>query len=222
MNKNLQKHIYLLEDDEDLSEALRMTLEYEKYICHTFHSSLDFFEVIDTSLDNSTESIESLILDINLGKESGIEVFNALKNKIKYLAIPIIFLTGHGDIYLAKSTIQNGAFDFLSKPISEQDLIKTVELSMNEALKRKEIKKFLEEWKEKEQTLTEKESEVMLNICKGNSNKEISEIMGNSIRTIELHRSRIFDKFKVSSAVELASNSEKFSILVEKYNVIKF
>ena len=62
----------------------------------------------------------------------------------------------------------------------------------------------------------------MLNICKGNSNKEISEIMGNSIRTIELHRSRIFEKFKVSSAVELASNSEKFSLLVEKYNVIKF
>ncbi|MDA9815829.1 response regulator [Alphaproteobacteria bacterium] len=222
MNKKLQKHIYLLEDDEDLSEALSMTLEHEKYICHAFHSTLDFFEAIDTSLDNSTESIETLILDINLGKESGIEVFNALKNKIKYLAIPIIFLTGHGDIYLAKSTIQNGAFDFLSKPISEQDLMETVELSMKEALKRKEIKKFLEEWKEKEQKLTEKESEVMLNICKGNSNKEISEIMGNSIRTIELHRSRIFDKFKVSSAVELASNSEKFIILVEKYNVIKF
>lgn len=222
MNKKLQKHIYLLEDDEDLSEALRMTLEHEKYICHAFHSTLDFFEAIDTSLDNSTESIETLILDINLGKESGIEVFNTLKNKIKYLAIPVIFLTGHGDIYLAKSTIQNGAFDFLSKPISEQDLIETVELSMNEALKRKEIKKFLEEWKEKEQTLTEKESEVMLNICKGNSNKEISEIMGNSIRTIELHRSRIFEKFKVGSAVELASNSEKFTFLAEKYNVIKF
>ena len=109
----------------------------KKYICHAFHSTLDFFEAIDTFLDNSTEGIETLILDINLGKESGIEVFNTLKNKIKYLAIPVIFLTGHGDIYLAKSTIQNGAFDFLSKPISEQDLIETVELSMNEAPKKK-------------------------------------------------------------------------------------
>ena len=222
MNKKIKKHIYLVEDDEDLSDALRMTLEHEKYICHSFHSKTDFFEAIDRGLNNSSKSLETLILDINLGKDSGIEVFNSLKNNIKYLAIPIIFLTGHGDIYLAKSTIKNGAFDFLSKPISEQDLIKTVEVSMKEALKRKEIKRFLEEWKEKEQSLTEKELEVMLHICKGNSNKEISEIMGNSIRTIELHRSRIFEKFKLSSAVELASKSEKFSILVEKYNVIKF
>ncbi len=222
MGKELQKNVYVVEDDKDLSEAICMTLEHEKYLCHPCFSKSEFLETLDKTFDNLQDNISTLILDINLGKDSGIEIFDMLKNDIRYFAIPIIFLTGHGDIFLAKSTIQNGAFDFLSKPILEEELIKTIQLGMTEAIKRNQIKIFLEGWTEKYKTLTEKESEVMTLICKGHSNKGISEIMGNSIRTIELHRSRIFEKFKLSSAVELASNSERFIMLAEKYNVPKY
>ena len=136
-----------------------------------------------------------------------------------YLIYPVIFLTGHGDINLATYSLKNGAFDFLTKPFSESRLLKAIELSMAESQNRIRDKDFIETWRKNESKLTEKETETMHLICAGNANKEISNKMGNSVRTVELHRARIFEKLGFTSAVELASKYEKFINLKNKYNV---
>ena len=219
MKKSSEKHVYLVEDDLELSMALKMTLETEGFICHDCFTKEEFFQKFEQNNSEKQKNSSSIILDIKLGNVSGLDIFGSIHADFKYMTYPVIFLTGHGDISLATYSLKNGAFDFLTKPVSEKRLLETINLSMVESQKRIDDKNFIESWIDRKTKLTEKETDTMYLICSGNTNKEISSKMGNSVRTVELHRARIFEKLKFSSAVELASNYEKYVNLKLKYNV---
>jgi len=143
-------------------------------------------------------------LDIRLGTgPSGLSVFDEVSDLGLTNKIPVIFMTGHGDLETAVDVMRLGAFDFVTKPFSTPDLLKKIE----SALRKSQEVCAREQEKQKvlalTEQLTEKETEVMHLMISGKTNREIAEVCGNSTRTVELHRARIFDKLQVSNAVEL-------------------
>ena len=119
--------------------------------------------------------------------------------------LPVIFLTGHGDVPTAVAAVKRGAFDFVEKPFSNNALVDRIEqalaLSAAELSRRRELRSRARRMAE----LTERESEVMRLVIEGLPNKRIADALGISVRTVEVHRARVFDKMDVKSAVELAN-----------------
>ena len=214
-----QKHLFLVEDDPELSNALYVLLSEQNFICHKCFNKNELFIKIKENVFDNKNSLAVLILDIRLKNENGMDIFKEINTIAEYLRFPVIFLTGHGDINLATVALKNGAFDFITKPASGDTLLETINLAFVEATNRQTAILFFEDWKEKRGMLTQKELEVMEMLCLGKSNKEISIKLGNSVRTIELHRARVFDKLQINSAVELAANNEKFNNMKLRFNV---
>ena len=145
-----------------------------------------------------------MLLDIRLGSgPSGLSVFDEINELGLTARVPVVFMTGHGDLETAVDVMRSGAFDFVTKPFSTPDLMKKIESALTasaaanmHAIEEQKIRGLTEQ-------LTDKEGEVMRLMIAGKTNREIAEICGNSTRTVELHRARIFDKLEVSNAVEL-------------------
>ena len=145
-----------------------------------------------------------MLLDIRLGSgPSGLSVFDEISELGLTARVPVVFMTGHGDLETAVDVMRSGAFDFVTKPFSTPELMKKIESAL--AVSAAANKHATAEQKVRALTeqLTDKESEVMHLMIAGKTNREIAEICGNSTRTVELHRARIFDKLEVSNAVEL-------------------
>ena len=146
-----------------------------------------------------------LLLDVRMPGLSGLEVFDLLAARALVDVVPVIFLTGHADVPTAVHMVKRGAFDFCEKPFSDNALVDRIE----EALKQSaQVLATLRE-KGRLQTrldeLTERERDVMRLVAKGLPNKLIADQLVISVRTVEVHRARVFDKMEVKSAVELAN-----------------
>ncbi len=146
-----------------------------------------------------------LVLDVRMPGTSGLELFERLVEMALLDALPVIFLTGHGDVPTAVAAVKRGAFDFVEKPFSNNTLVDRIEqalaVSAAELLRRREQRMLARRMAE----LTEREAEVMRLVIDGRPNKLIADALGISVRTVEVHRARVFDKMNVKSAVELAN-----------------
>ena len=216
MPMNDLNSIFIIEDDVELSAAIKRLLSSDMHKIQVFYSAEDFLDYIKKNFVG--ENLETMhpgcvILDVRLPGMSGLSLFDKL-NKHNILSLfPTIFLTGHGEIDMGVDAMKNGAFDFFPKPFNSEKLITTVSnalLASKDNLKKKNTIKKIED---KIELLTAKEKELMHEITKGYSNKEIATRFDNSIRTIELHRSRVFEKMEVASAVELTSKLERLNSL---------
>jgi len=193
--------VLIVEDDENLREAITITLRVREIAYQEFKSAQD----VSAFLNGARESRPTcMLLDIRLGTgPSGLSVFDEVSDLGLTNKIPVIFMTGHGDLETAIDVMRLGAFDFVTKPFSTPDLLKKIE----SALRKSQEVCAREQEKQKvlalTEQLTEKETEVMHLMISGKTNREIAEVCGNSTRTVELHRARIFDKLQVSNAVEL-------------------
>jgi len=193
--------VLIVEDDENLREAITITLRVREIAYQEFKSAQD----VSAFLNGVRESRPTcMLLDIRLGTgPSGLSVFDEVSDLGLTNKIPVIFMTGHGDLETAIDVMRLGAFDFVTKPFSTPDLLKKIE----SALRKSQEVCAREQEKQKvlalTEQLTEKETEVMHLMISGKTNREIAEVCGNSTRTVELHRARIFDKLQVSNAVEL-------------------
>ena len=193
--------VLIVEDDENLREAITITLRVREIAYREFKSAQD----VSAFLNGARESRPTcMLLDIRLGTgPSGLSVFDEVSDLGLTNKIPVIFMTGHGDLETAIDVMRLGAFDFVTKPFSTPDLLKKIE----SALRKSQEVCAREQEKQKvlalTEQLTEKETEVMHLMISGKTNREIAEVCGNSTRTVELHRARIFDKLQVSNAVEL-------------------
>ena len=193
--------VLIVEDDENLREAITITLRVREIGYQEFKSAQD----VSAFLNGARESRPTcMLLDIRLGTgPSGLSVFDEVSDLGLTNKIPVIFMTGHGDLETAIDVMRLGAFDFVTKPFSTPDLLKKIE----SALRKSQEVCAREQEKQKvlalTEQLTEKETEVMHLMISGKTNREIAEVCGNSTRTVELHRARIFDKLQVSNAVEL-------------------
>jgi two-component system, LuxR family, response regulator DctR len=136
---------------------------------------------------------------------SGLALFDQLVERGLTQALPVIFLTGHGDVPTAVAAVKRGAFDFVEKPFSDNALVDRIEQALAAS------REHLEAARSKGQAarclaeLTDREREVMQLVIEGKPNKLVADALGISVRTVEVHRARVFDKMNVKSAVELAN-----------------
>ena len=193
--------VLVVEDDHSLRSAIASALKVRGIDHLEFENAAEVSVVLR---GGSVTKPTCMLLDIRLGSgPSGLSVFDEISELGLTARVPVVFMTGHGDLETAVDVMRSGAFDFVTKPFSTPELMKKIESAL--AVSAAANKHATEEQKVRALTeqLTDKESEVMRLMIAGKTNREIAEICGNSTRTVELHRARIFDKLEVSNAVEL-------------------
>ena len=193
--------VLVVEDDHSLRSAIASALKVRGIDHLEFENAAEVSVVLR---GGSVTKPTCMLLDIRLGSgPSGLSVFDEIGELGLTARVPVVFMTGHGDLETAVDVMRSGAFDFVTKPFSTPELMKKIESAL--AASAAANKHATEEQKVRALTeqLTDKESEVMRLMIAGKTNREIAEICGNSTRTVELHRARIFDKLEVSNAVEL-------------------
>jgi two-component system response regulator DctR len=198
-------------------------LESESFSCYRYASAEEFLEELDTEDEKlncqiNSSKPNSFLIDIRLSGTSGLSLFYNLMERPGNKLSPVIFLTGHGDLEMAVDCLKKGAFDFLTKPYKSEELLETLRSSLKESDFRIEQQNYVSQFEEKLNSLTSRERELVEPISSGLSNKEIALNFENSIRTIELHRARVFEKLEVQSAVELAKIIERFNTLNNDLN----
>ena len=138
---------------------------------------------------------------------TGLELQKALMTKDS--AIPIIFLTGHGDVPMSVQAMKHGAFDFLIKPVNDDELIKAVHAALEKDRIARQARDELDDIRARLATLTPREREVMTHVVSGQLNKEIAYDLGTVEKTIKVHRARVMEKMKVHSVAELVRLTER-------------
>lgn len=187
---------YLVDDDEAIRDSLSWLLQSRNIDCLTYPSAETFLAAWTPALTGC------ILLDIRMDGMSGPELFNLLRERGSLL--PVIFLTGHGDVPMAVSALKNGAFDFVEKPCNDNELVNRVV----EALKLDETQRAAassaDSVNARLDKLTTRERQVMELVLAGKLNKVIADELQISMRTVEVHRSNLLDKMGVRTAVELA------------------
>ena len=188
--------VYLVDDDEAIRDALSWLLRSRGIASHAWPTAEAFLA------DYSTAMLGCLILDIRMTGMTGVELFDQLL--ARGCILPVIFLTGHGDVPLAVKTLKRGAFDFIEKPFNDNELVDRVLEALRFAANLRGREADRARLGERLAALTEREKEVMACILAGKLNKVIADELQIAMRTVEVHRARIFEKMGVRSAVELA------------------
>ena len=189
--------IFIIDDESSVRDALSMLMQHEGYKTRAFERGSDFLSTYDQ------EVVGCAIIDISMPYMSGLKL-QALMLQRK-LILPIIFLTGHGNISMSVSAIKAGATDFLIKPISRVDLLIAVKPALIRSEKKLAMAACTDEAKMLIDHLTVREHEVMMLAVNGFPNKEIARRLNISHRTVEIHKSKIMDKTNAINLLDLAS-----------------
>jgi two-component system response regulator TtrR len=197
--KNSLPTVFIVDDDEAVRDSLKWLLEANAYRVETFDSAERFL------LHFNHQQIGILILDMRMPGMSGLELqerLNELGNGA-YFSLPIIFITGHGDVSLAVSTMKKGAVDFIEKPFNETELRSTVERLIEKAKAAALEHHKKRSAQQKLQRLTTREKQVLDCIVAGRLNKQIADDLNISIKTVEAHRANVMDKLSVGNMADL-------------------
>ena len=201
--------VYLVDDEEVVREALAWLLRSRRLLSEGYPSAEAFEAMLASHAAPERPpwpaAPSCLLLDVRMPGTSGLALFERLAERGLLPALPVIFLTGHGDVPTAVAAVKRGAFDFVEKPFSDNALVDRIEqaLGTSEAAIRR--RRAAEQVQRALQELTEREREVMQLVIDGRPNKLIADALQISVRTVEVHRARVFEKMHVKSAVELAN-----------------
>jgi two-component system response regulator DctR len=187
---------YIVDDDEAIRDSLSWLMQSRGISCKTFPSAESFLEAWDATFAGC------ILLDIRMGEMSGNELFDRLVER--GCQLPVIFLTGHGDVPLAVSTLKNGAFDFVEKPFNDNLLVDRVLEALKLDEERRRAAASADSVNRRLAQLTPRERQVMERILAGKLNKVIADELKVCMRTVEVHRASLFEKMGVKTAVELA------------------
>lgn len=187
---------YIVDDDDAIRDALTWLFKSRGVEAHAWPSADAFLA------DCSDDMHGCLVLDVRMEGMSGLELFDFLQASA--CRLPVIFLTGHGDIPLAVAAVKKGAFDFVEKPFNDNDLVDRVIEAIEFDASRQAARAHQATVASRLAQLTPREREVMERILAGKYNKVIADELDIAMRTVEVHRARIFEKMGVKSAVELA------------------
>lgn len=187
--------VFVVDDDEGVRTSLGILLDSAGYHPATFASAAEFLEQHDPVRPGC------LLLDMRMPKMSGMELLQALSERGAFL--PVIFITGHGDVPMAVEAMKNGAFDFLQKPFGQKDLLERVSRALTADTEAREALLLIEDLRRRYNTLTPREQEVMGLVVAGNANKVIAMDLGLSERTVEIHRARVMEKMVTRSVAHL-------------------
>ncbi|MBU1390780.1 MAG: response regulator [Gammaproteobacteria bacterium] len=186
--------LYLVDDDEAILDSLGFMLGQFGYQVQTFNSGRDFLAHCALS------QAGCVILDSRMPEITGQEVQQKLIET--HSPLSVIFLTGHGDLPMALSAFRKGACDFFQKPVSGKALVQAIEKAQRESQAAFEQQSLQHKFDQ----LTEREQQVLAHVIQGMTNKQISEAMFLSLRTIEVHRAKIMKKLEVNNMAELVQH----------------
>ena len=195
--------VYIVDDDAGVREALAWLLRSRRLHNELFDSADAFAQRMlpGRSLDRPC----CLLLDVRMPGTSGLALFDRLISTELHALMPVIFLTGHADVPTAVDAVKRGAFDFCEKPFSDNALVDRIEQALGVSARAFEARRSNSNLQVKLTDLTERERDVMRLVVEGLPNKLIADQLDISVRTVEVHRARVFDKMDVKSAVELAN-----------------
>jgi len=188
---------HLVDDDDAIRDAMAWLLQSRGIPCAAYASAEDFLAAWTPALAGC------IVLDIRMSGTSGLDCFDQLRERNSRL--PVIFLTGHGDVPLAVAALKKGAFDFFEKPFNGNDLACRISEAMAEDARQRLADASLDSVNSRVASLTTRERQIMERVLAGKFNKVIADELNISMRTVEVHRANIFDKMQVKTAVELAN-----------------
>ena len=192
-----QPQAYLVDDDEAIRDALAWLLK-SRGLPHACYDSAESF------LAEWTPAMSGcVVLDMRLGGMSGLDCFDRLRECQSTL--PVIFLTGHGDVPLAVAALKKGAFDFFEKPLNDNELATRIAEAMALDARQRAVNATVDSVNGRISSLTTRERQIMGLVLAGKFNKIIADELNISMRTVEVHRANLFDKMQVKTAVELAN-----------------
>jgi len=187
--------VFVVDDDEGVRNSLRFLLKSVGLTTRALASASEFLEVYKQNHPGC------LVLDVRMPGMSGIELQQQLN--LRGATIPVIFITGHGDIPMAVEAMQHGAFDFLQKPFRDQDLIDRIQRALERDGKNRAALTQHAKIRERFESLTPREREVLMLMTRGKPNKVMAAELGVSQRTVEIHRARVMEKSGADSLAQL-------------------
>lgn len=187
--------IHVIDDDPGVRRSLALWLGFRDHVTREYDSAEAFLGSVDA------RSQGCAIIDVHLGGMSGLELQARMAEA--GVALPALFLTGHGDVPTVRAALKAGAFDFLEKPVENDRLVELVEAALRSDERRWEALQQSERVQERLERLTPREREVMERVVAGRHNREIAVEMGISARTVEVYKARLMDKLDVRRVADL-------------------
>jgi two-component system response regulator DctR len=198
--------VYLVDDEEVVREALAWLLRSRRLLSEQFGSGEAFESMLDQQAGRSWPNSPSCaVLDVRMPGTSGLALFERIAERGLLPVLPVIFLTGHGDVPTAVAAVKRGAYDFVEKPFSDNALVDRIERALQTSAQAIGAMRLKDAHRKRLSELTDRERDVMQLVVEGKPNKLIADELDISVRTVEVHRARMFEKMDVKSAVELAN-----------------
>jgi FixJ family two-component response regulator len=200
--------VLVVDDDPDLRQSVGRLLRSLGLDAQLFASIADFIK------SNPPDGPSCLVLDVRLPGQSGLDLQRELAAAKREL--PIIFITGHGDIPMTVQAMKGGAIEFLTKPFRDQDLIDAIQLGLSRDRVRRENEKVLATLLERFASLSPRERDIMIQVARGRLSKQIAGDMSITEATVKVHRSRAMRKMKTRSLPELGRMADKLKLVPEE------
>src|SRR6201990_940021 len=197
--------VLIIDDDAAIRESLGRLLPSAGIETRLFASISDFLKA------DRPEGPTCLVLDVRLPGQSGIDFQRELN--VSGIQIPIIFVTGYGDIPMSVQAMKRGAIEFLTKPFRDQDLIDAIQIGLARDRARREDERAIATLRQRFEALTPREREIMIHVARGRISKQIAHEIGIAEATVKVHRSRAMQKMKASSLPELGRMADKLKLL---------
>ncbi len=193
----IEQTVYIIDDDEAVRDSIKELVESVNLNAEIFESAISFLDSF------TTDKAGCLVLDIRMSRMSGL----VLQERLNDLGatLPVIFITGHGDVDMAVDALKSGAVDFIQKPYHDQNLLDSINDALELDNRNRNISQHDETIEKSIGQLTKREHEVMDLLSQGDTNKIIGKKLDISPRTVEVHRQHIMQKFKVKSTTQLIS-----------------
>ena len=201
--------VLIIDDDSNLRASIARLLGSLGLDTQQFASISDFLA------SDLPDGATCLVLDVRLPGQSGLDFQRDLAAANREL--PIIFITGHGDIPMSVRAMKGGAIEFLTKPFRDQDLIDAIQLGLARDRARRENEKALAAVKERFGSLTPREREIMIEVARGRLSKQIAGDIGIAEPTVKVHRSRLMRKMKARSLPELSRMADKLKLVPDEH-----
>jgi two-component system response regulator DctR len=203
LNPYANATVYIVDDDASVRDALAWLLRSRRLASESFESA----EAFDERIANVSRLREPscVLLDVRMAGLSGLAMFEKLIGYGLLPTLPVIFLTGHADVPTAVDAVKRGAFDFCEKPFSDNALVDRIVQALAQSAAGIALQSQSTSLLAQLQGLTDRERDVLMLVIEGLPNKLVADKLEISVRTVEVHRARVFDKMGVRSAVELAN-----------------
>lgn len=196
--------VYIVDDDPAIRDSLTLLMKSVGLPSRAYGSASEFLDSYDPNAPGC------LVADIRMPGLSGLELQQVLLER--HSEMRIIFITGHGDVPMAVKAMKAGALDFIQKPFRDQELLDRINSALQEDQQRRDSREEVAEIRERRDSLTPREKEVLDKVVEGLANKVIALDLGVSQRTIELHRARVMQKMEVRSLAQLVRAAQKLEM----------